>query len=203
MGENTAKHEVADLAQKAATGDRQAFRALVDRTHHTVYRVALRILDDPAGAEDVVQETYVRAWQGLSKVRDPLAAYGWICRVARNVATDQLRSRVRKKATSLDLPVGEGRSPLVELLAHPDAGPEGQMGDAEVARAVQEAIASLKPKHRLVLTLRELDGMSYEELAIALGCSLGTVESRLHRARKALAGKLGALQAELARRGKE
>jgi RNA polymerase sigma-70 factor, ECF subfamily len=203
MGENTAKHEVADLAGKAAGGDRRAFRALVDRTHRTVYRVALRILDDSAGAEDVVQETYVRAWRGLAKIRDPLAAYGWICRIARNVATDQLRARGRKKALSLDLPVGEGRSPLVELLVHPAAGPERRMGDAEVARAVREAIASLKEKHRLVLTLRELDGMSYEELAIALGCSLGTVESRLHRARKALARKLRGLNAELSRRPQE
>ncbi len=203
MGENTAKHEVAELARQAAGGDRKAFRALVDRTHQTVYRVALRILNDSAGAEDVVQETYVRAWQGLAKVRDPLAVYGWICRIARNVATDQLRSRGRKRALSLDFPVGEGQSPLVELLAHPGAGPEGRLGDAEVAKAVRDAIASLKEKHRLVLTLRELDGMSYEELAIALGCSMGTVESRLHRARKGLARKLRGLQAELARRDKE
>jgi len=200
MGENTAKHEVAALASEAAGGDRQAFRALVDRTHRTVYRVALRILDDTAGAEDVVQETYIRAWRGLAKVRDPLATYGWICRIARNVATDQLRARSRKKALSLDLAVGEGRSPLVELLANPDGGPESQLGEAEVARAVQEAIASLKEKHRLVLTLRELDGMSYEELSIALGCSMGTVESRLHRARKSLARKLGGLKAELFRK---
>jgi len=200
MGENTANHEVADLARAAAAGDRRAFRALVDRTHRTVYRVALRVLDDPAGAEDVVQETYVRAWQGLAKVRDPLAAYGWLCRIARNVATDHLRSRVRKKAASLDLPLGEGKSPLVDLLAHPDAGPEGQVGDAEVARAVREAIASLKDKHRLVLMLREIDGMSYEDLAVVLGCSIGTVESRLHRARKALTRKVRGLKADLARR---
>ncbi len=88
----------------------------------------------------------------------------------------------------------------MELLANPDGGPESRLGQAEVARAVQEAIASLKEKHRLVLTLRELDGMSYEELSIALGCSMGTVESRLHRARKSLARKLGGLRAELFRK---
>lgn len=171
----------------------------MDQSHKTVYRLALRILGDRAAAEDVVQETYIRTWQGLADVRDPGAAYGWICRVARNVAYDRQRAQYRKPTTSLDASTGASETPLVEQLADEERGPDDQVDAAQVGVAVRAALAELKEKHRLVLTLRELDGMSYEEIAEALGCRIGTVESRLHRARKALATKLKGLALERAK----
>ena len=197
MRDATEHDEIAALAAQASAGDAQAFRRLVDRTHRTVYRLAFRLLGDPDGAEDVVQETYLRTWQGLPTLRDHQATLGWICRVARNVARDRQRARYRRPVQSLDTPQGEDREALRDRLPHPDPDPEGRLGSAELGRAVQLALAGLKEKHRLVLTLREIDGMSYEEIAAALGCRLGTVESRLHRARAALAKRLRVLAREL------
>lgn len=200
MGDATENRAFAKLSSRAAAGDRDAFRQLVERSHRTVFRLAFRILQDPDGAEDVVQETYIRAWQGLADLRDHGAAYGWLCRVARNVAYDRFRAGGRRKLVRLDQPTGEGKTALVEQLADPQAGPERRLGSEQLGEAVRAAMDGLKEKHRLVLAFRELDGMSYEEIALALGCSIGTVESRLHRARKALAGKLKGLALEL---GKE
>lgn len=189
--------EIAALAAQASAGDERAFRRLVDASHRTVYRLAFRLLGDAAAAEDVVQETFLRTWQGLPALRDPQAALGWICRIARNVARDRQRAQYRRPATSLDVPRNEDQEPLRDRLAHPDPGPEDRLGSAELGRLVQEALAGLKEKHRLVLTLREIDDMSYEEIAAALGCRLGTVESRLFRARAALARRLRALAREM------
>ena len=195
------KEAFKQLVIRVSAGDRPAFRELVDQSHGTVYRLALRILGDKAAAEDVVQETFIRAWQGLAGVREPAAAFGWICRVARNVAYDRQRSRYRRPVRSLDAPTGASETPLVEQLADGGRGPDDQVDAAQVDVAVRGALAGLKEKHRLVLTLREIDGLSYEDIAEALGCRIGTVESRLHRARKALAQKLKGLALARAEEG--
>ena len=194
------KNGLGSLCIRAASGDREAFRRLVDQTHRTVYRLAFHILGSEQDAEDVVQETYIRTWKGLPTLRNPKVVASWIYRVARNAAYDRLRKRSRQKADSLDRPAGEDLAPLVELLASDQPGPEDRFGSAEVTAAIRAALLKLKEKHRLILTLREVEGMSYEEIGTALGCSLGTVESRLHRARKALARRLRTLAREL---GKE
>jgi RNA polymerase sigma-70 factor (ECF subfamily) len=188
------------LCSRAADGDRGAFAELVERTHRTVWRVALRVVRTEADAEDAVQEAYARAWKELAGLRDRKAVLAWICRVARNVATDRLRERARRPAVSLDAAVGEGMDALVDLVASEDPGVDEQIADAETGAAVRAALAGLKEKHRTVLALREIDGMSYEAIGEALGCSVGTVESRLHRARRALARRLRRLAREM---GKE
>jgi RNA polymerase sigma-70 factor (ECF subfamily) len=182
--------EVARLGQSSAQGDRDAFRALVGAVHPTVYRLALRIVGRESDAEDVTQETFVRAWQALDTVRDFTATYGWICRIARNAAYDRVRKQGRRPDVSLDAPVGEGLSALVDLLATDAPDPERAADSRELQALINAAVAALKEKHRLVVLLRERDNMSYEEIAHALGCRVGTVESRLFRARKALAKKL-------------
>lgn len=194
------KKEFESLSARAAAGDRQAFTELVERSQKTVYRLAFRIVGNADEAADVVQETYVRAWQGLKTVRDHGAAYSWICRVARNVSYERFRGPRRREMLVLDAGIGESRTPLVEQLASDGQGPEQQLGSEELGAMVRKAMGKLKEKHRLVLSLREMDGMSYEEVATALGCSIGTVESRLHRARTALARKLKPLMREI---GKE
>lgn len=181
---------VEELARKAAEGNRDGFSLLVEATHEIVYRLALRITGSPADAQDVVQETYIRVWKNISSLRDFRAAPAWIFRVARNVAYDSLRKNSRRRAVSLDAPVAEGLSSLHELLQSSDKGPESSALTRELAQTALEAVAKLKEKHRTVLLLREVDGMSYEEIAMAVGCSIGTVESRIFRARKALSKKL-------------
>jgi RNA polymerase sigma-70 factor, ECF subfamily len=178
------------LAKAAASGDPEAFRALVDATHATVYRVALRVVGDTDEAADVTQETFVRAWQKLASLREHAAVRGWLCRIARNLATDRTRWRARRKHRSLDEVGDEGLAPLVERLCSDDPGPEEQLASAQLGDALRRVLDGLSEKHRVVLLLREVDGMSYEEIAAALDCPVGTVESRLHRAREALARRL-------------
>lgn len=175
--------DLAPLARRAAGGDREAFRAWLEATHAVVYRVALRMLGDPAGAQDVTQEAFARAWQNMARLRKPEASLGWVCRIARNVAADKLRGPARREILVLDKPTQNGATSQVERLGSPEPDPEAEALSAETRAQVRDAVASLKDKHRVVLLLREVDGMSYEEIATALGVPRGTVESRIHRAR--------------------
>ena len=197
-GESAQATSIESLATRAAGGDRDAFESLVEATHGVVYRVALRICGSRADAEDVVQETFIRALQGLATVKDVGATQGWLCAIARNFATDRVRSRGRRPMWSLDAPVEAGATTLLgDALASDDPGAEQALGSAQLGAALEQAIAELKEKHRVVLTLREIDGLTYEEIATALDISIGTVESRLHRAREALAKKVKKLAREL------
>ncbi len=172
-------------AERARAGDAAAFRDLVQATQGTIFRLAAALVADRDEAADVVQETYLRAWDARAALRDGAAALGWLCRIARNVAHDRRRSwwsRIRAPMAEAALerrPVQDG-PPADEALAA-----------AQAARAVRRALASLPEKHRVVLALREVEGMSYEEIAVAVGVPVGTVESRLHRARAGLARRLG------------
>ena len=142
--------------------------------------------------EDVVQETYLRAWQNLSRLKEPAAHLGWLCRIARNVAADRMRHKSRREEAVLDAPVGDGWVRLVETLSTENPSPEDALLTSENKRRVALAVDELKEKYRVVLLLREVDGMSYDQVAEALGVPRGTVESRLHRAREHLAKKLKA-----------
>jgi RNA polymerase sigma-70 factor (ECF subfamily) len=171
-------------AERARGGDAAGFRALVEATHATVFRLAAALVMDRDEAADVTQDTYIRAWDARAELRDGAAAMGWLCRIARNVAHDRRRSwwsRTRaplEDAAHADAPSGATAAPDDALLA------------AERAGAVRNELAALPEKHRVVLVLREVEELSYEEIAVALGVPVGTVESRLHRARAGLARRL-------------
>jgi RNA polymerase sigma-70 factor (ECF subfamily) len=189
--------DVAAAAARARAGERDGFRDLVELSSPRIYRLALRVLGDPDEADDVVQETYVRAWGRMEELRDPAAAMGWLSRIARNAARDRLRWWKRRPRESFD----EAALPLARALANLD-GPlpaDEALASAQMSAAVAGAVAALPDKHRVVLLLREADGMTYEEIADSLGIAVGTVESRLHRARAALARRLQKLVKEEAR----
>ena len=196
MGAKQDKTATAGLVKRAQTGDQSAFQRLVELTHGLVYRLALRIVHSPADAEDAVQDVYVRAWQRLDRLRSAEQFTAWVCGIARHVAYDRLRQLGRRRERSADLPGGAGLPALVERFVGREPDPERRLAARQTAEAVWAAVDALKEKHRLVILLREMDGMSYEEMATALGCSLGTVESRLFRARKALSKKLKRVAAE-------
>jgi RNA polymerase sigma-70 factor (ECF subfamily) len=179
------------LAARVRGGDAGAFRELVDRSHETIYRVAAALVNDRDEAADVVQETYVRAWDRRGELRDPAAVLGWLCRIARNAAHDRrhgwwsrVRARLDEAGAQIGARAGEGPAP------------DEALGAAQAAAAVRRAVASLPEGQRVVLVLREVEGMTYEEIAEALDLPLGTVESRLHRARKGLARLLEAWRRE-------
>jgi RNA polymerase sigma-70 factor (ECF subfamily) len=174
------KESLAPLAERTRDGDAAAFRQLIDATSERLYRLALHLMRDGDEAEDVVQETYIRAWQRRGDLRDPHAVVPWLSRIARNAARDRLRwwrRRPEKSRIEID-PAASG------------AGADAQLADAERAAQVRRALDVLSEKHRVILVLREVEDMSYEQIAELLDLPLGTVESRLHRARAALARKL-------------
>jgi RNA polymerase sigma-70 factor (ECF subfamily) len=183
-------NDLESLVARVIAGDRVAFGALVEHTQRVTYPLALRLVRSQADAEDVLQEAYLRVWQGLSGVRDPGAALGWICRIVRNVAIDKVRRQRRRKAESLDRDRGDGMGALVEHIASDAPSPHDELASAQVSAAMRGIVDDLKEKHRVVLLLREVDGMSYEDIAAALGIPIGTVESRLFRARKELVVKV-------------
>ena len=170
------------LSRRAAQGDQAAFRQWLEQTHELVFRLALYKLRSRSEAEDVVQETYIRAWRQLPTLRDHDAALGWLFQIARNTAADHLRKRGRREPETSE-------APHFELIAD-DLTPERLAMDRQGLRHLIALVGSLKEEHRLVLLLREVDGLSYHEIASHLGIPDGTVESRLHRARKALLQKV-------------
>jgi len=178
-----------ELASRAAEGDREAFRTLVDRTQAGAYRLALRIVGNSAEAEDVVQDSYLRAWNGLGRLRDGRAVRGWIYAIVRNVASTQARARAQRDARHVELEV-DGMDELARTLAAHEPLPDEVAVASQLRSTVRKLVGQLKEKYRVPLLLRMVDGMSYGELSDALGIPIGTVESRLFRARQQLGKKL-------------
>jgi len=167
------------LAARMRERDAGAFEAWVRLVHPLVYRLCRRLVPHPADAEDAVQETFIRAWQHAASLRDPDAHRGWVCRIARHVCADRARGAAAREQPALD-------DAGLRALASDERPADEALHAAEVRAAVAGAIDRLKEKHRVVLLLREIDDLDYEEIADALGIPIGTVESRLHRARAEL-----------------
>jgi RNA polymerase sigma-70 factor (ECF subfamily) len=175
-GNGTAEGALIGAAQR---GDKAAFGRLVRKYHRLVVGVAYHLTGDAATAEDVAQETFLRAWQHLPRFepRRAVSFRAWLCRIARNRALDVIRRRREVE-------------PLDPRRADPGPTPAAQASRAEVAAAVRAAIGRLPEASRETVVLRELEGLSYAEIAAALDVPIGTVMSRLHAARKRLALEL-------------
>ncbi len=182
------------LVERARAGDLQAFERLVAHYQDRVYNYVLRMIYDPVEAQDIAQETFVRAWQGLGRFRGASSFQTWLYRIASNLAIDAARSRKRRGlvTVSLDEPVtGADSSELEHDL--PDEGTHGPaeaLEQQELRREVWEAVGELSDKLRPVVVLADLQGLSYGEIAKILGCPVGTVKSRLFNARSQLREKL-------------
>ncbi len=172
---------VDELARAAAGGDESAFEALVGLHEKKVYNLALRMCGSPEDARDVAQEAFLSAWRGLPRFRGEAGFSTWLYRLTQNAAIDHLRRTRRQQ--------GE-RSLEDEILgldaADPTPSPQEQTEGAELRRAVLASLEQLSEEHRQVLVLREVQEMRYEEIAGELGLDLGTVKSRISRARSAL-----------------
>jgi RNA polymerase sigma-70 factor (ECF subfamily) len=180
----------ADLVRAAQAGDSRAFAEIVRRYQRAIYRVAYGFTRVPADADDLAQETFVRAYQAIKRFRVGEPLYPWLARIASNLALSLLRRRRRRPESALE--------PLVE--AGMQWGVEDDPGrsviDRERRQHLQEAMAELKPEHQSVLVLRAVQEMSYEEIAQTLKVPLGTVMSRLSRARAELRARLEARTGE-------
>ncbi|MDQ7803363.1 sigma-70 family RNA polymerase sigma factor [Amycolatopsis sp. A133] len=177
----------AGLLARAAEGDETAFGALVRQHTPRMYRVALRITGSAAEAEDVVQEAWLAAWRSLAGFRQESAVSTWLYRVVTNSALAVLRRR--KPTVSLDDPAPQSTVDSA-LLAAAVPGPEGRVVRAEEVDAVLRAVGRLEVSQRVPLVLRELEGLSYEEVAEVLDVNVSALRSRLHRARVALLAEL-------------
>ena len=172
-----------ELVNAAREGNAEAFGLLVHRHQRRVYRLAVHLLKNGAEAEDVTQETFVRAYGALDRFDGRSEPFTWIYRICVNLSLNALRSRKTRSATSPDDPRIEGL--LIDT--HPSgASPARSSADRELGRALVEAIDQLSDTLRTTLGLVCMDGLSHAEAGVVLGCPEGTVAWRVHEARKKL-----------------
>jgi len=180
----TASETDQQLVQRAQRGDLRAFDLLVLKYQGRIGALVSRYITDPSEVEDVTQEAFIKAYRAIDKFRGDSAFYTWLYRIAANAAKNHLVSRRRRPgadATIEDAELGQ----QAELLA--DVGtPEAVAMGEELAAVVEEALAALPEELRAALTLREFEGLSYDDIAAVLDCPVGTVRSRIFRAREAI-----------------
>ncbi len=185
-GEPVADPEGARLAAAAAAGSADAFRAIVLRHQDSVYRLVARMVRDGALAEDIAQETFLKAYRALPAYDPRWKLSSWLLKIAHNATIDHLR-RQRLDTTPLDPgPEAERDSPIERLADSSVLDAEQQLRGRALARDLQTALASLEPAYRELLLLRFQEGLAYQEIADVTGLPLGTVKVRLHRGRKRL-----------------
>jgi RNA polymerase sigma-70 factor, ECF subfamily len=184
------------LVERAKRGDAEAFEQLASQYYRKVYNIAYRVIGNPEDASDVAQEAFERAYLSLPEFRGDSSFQTWLLRITHNACLDELRRRKRRKVTSLDEPMSVEDGEMDRQLAVADEadGPEQTLERLEVQRVVQESISALDEEYRVVVVMRDIQGYSYNEIAETLGINLGTVKSRLNRARHALKEMFGRLE---------
>ena len=174
----------AELIQTARSGDRAAFGALVEQHYTMVYNLAFRMVGDPDDAADLTQDAFLTAWRSLASFQGQAAFSTWLYRLTSNACIDFLRREKRRGTLSLTAEDDEDGRELE--LADQRFSPERELEKKEALQAVRKGLAALSPGHRQILVLREMEGLSYEEIARVLDLEEGTVKSRIARARLAL-----------------
>ena len=180
----------ADLVAKAKAGDADAFTDLINQYERRVFRMAKQITQNDEDAEDVLQETFLKAYSHLDGFQGNSKFYTWLVRIAVNEALMKLRKRRSDKTVPLDEPIDTGEDVVAREVAVWEDNPEQRYSREEMADILNEAVQSLKPAYRTVFVLRDIEEMSIEETAEALGLSISAVKSRLLRARLQLREKL-------------
>jgi RNA polymerase sigma-70 factor (ECF subfamily) len=173
------------LIAAAKKGDLDSFNTLVLRYQHQVYNLAYRIMGDAASASDATQEAFISAWRHIGGFRGG-SWKAWLLRIVTNACYDELRRVKRRPSSSLESLYVEDPTPDTELPPSQFESPEAFTQRRELNRAIQAGIAQLPHDQRIVLVLSDVQGMSYEEITQATGANLGTVKSRLSRARARL-----------------
>src|SRR4051794_439092 len=186
-------HEPVDdreLVDKARKGDRDAFRILFERYHRRAYALAFGVLRHQDDALDVVQDAFIKAHKYLDKFEGNSSFYTWLYRIVMNLAIDHLRKHRRVKPVELDEQKieNEGDDPLLPRIL--GGNPGRALMDKQIRARIDQALDELSENHRAVLVMRELEGLSYEDMAQAMGCSKGTIMSRLFHARRNMQKRL-------------
>lgn len=170
--------------------DRKAFDELVHRYHRHAYNVAYRMTGNHNDAEDLTQETFLKAYRFFDRYRRDMPFENWLYRIMSNTFLDWLRRRPKISVRSLDETIEHEDSESTLELPNSSEGPEALLIARELDDRLQRALTTLPHDFRITVILADIEGLSYEEISDTLGCSIGTVRSRLHRARKLLREKL-------------
>lgn len=178
------------LVERAQQGDKRAFGLLVEKYHRKLGRLLSRMIRDQAEVEDVVQESFIKAYRALNSFRGDSAFYTWLYRIGINTAKNYLVSMGRKPQVMQDVEIEDVENFEEGNDMRTMETPETSLMTKEIAQTVNDAIASLPDELRTAITLRELEGLSYEDIATVMQCPIGTVRSRIFRARETIAAKL-------------
>lgn len=190
-GADYAGMEEADLIARARSGERGAFRAIMQGGNQRLFRIARAVVDDDAEAEDVVQESYVRAFSNLAAFRGEASIYTWLTRIVLNEANGRLRrQRTQVGLEEVETIQNLGAHVLMFPSGAPASDPEADVARLEVRRILERAIDDLPNDFRLVFVMRDVEECSIAETAAALGIREETVKTRLHRARRQLRAAL-------------
>lgn len=178
------------LVERAQKGDKHAFDLLVSKYQRKLGRLLSRFIRDPAEVEDVAQEAFIKAYRALPAFRGDSAFYTWLYRIGINTAKNYLVAMGRRAPTTTEYDSEEAESFEEGEQLRDINSPESLLMSKEIGNTVEQAMAALPEDLRTAITLREIEGLSYEEIASIMNCPIGTVRSRIFRAREAIAAKL-------------
>lgn len=178
------------LVEKAQQGDHHAFDLLVVKYQRRLARLLSRFIKDEHEVNDVVQESFIKAYRALPSFRGESAFYTWLYRISINTAKNFLANSNKRPITSSDIANSDGEVLDVAEQIADDLTPEAELMNRQILETVESAVAKLPEDLRRAITLREIDGLSYEEIASVMECPIGTVRSRIFRAREVIAADL-------------
>ena len=187
MGERELDQELVERAQR---GDKAAFDLLVQKYQRKLGRILSRMIRDQAEVEDVVQEAFIKAYRALPNFRGDSAFYTWLYRIGINTAKNYLVAMGRRPQVSTEIEVEDAENFEDGQELRTIDTPETELMTKQIAKTVNDTVAGLPEELRTAITLREIEGLSYEEIATLMGCPIGTVRSRIFRARETIAEKL-------------
>ena len=186
------KSDDSKLVKRVQKGDKGAFDLLVMKYQHKIVNLVMRYVRDPELALDITQEAFIKAYRAIPRFRGDSAFYTWMYRIAVNTAKNHLAAQ-RRRPMDVELDMQDPEQYDLHAKLKETDTPEGVTLSNELKETVERAIAALPEDLRTAIVLRELEGMSYEEIAQTMECPVGTVRSRIFRARDAIAKKVGPL----------
>lgn len=186
MSENIPDTELVERVQR---GDKKAFDLLVLKYQHRIVKLVSRYVKEPSDALDIAQDAFLKAYRALPRFRGDSAFYTWMYRIAINTAKNYLASHARRPR-EVEMNSLDGEQTEAEIALKDEGTPEHLLLRDEIQQTIVRTIEQLPEDLRTAITLRELEGMSYEEIAEAMDCPIGTVRSRIFRARAAIDSKL-------------
>ncbi len=196
LGQNLSEHSRMSEAQvdqllveRVQKGDTKAFDLLINKYQHRIVSLVARYVSDQTEAQDVAQEAFIKAYRAIDRFRGDSAFYTWLYRIAINTAKNWLVARKRRPPAS-DIDAADAEQYDMESRLKEQGTPENEMMREEIKRTVFNTIAELPDDLRTAIMLREMEGMSYEDIALTMDCPIGTVRSRIFRAREAIDEKL-------------